>query len=295
MVVTPGVQNLPYKIKNGVKFFELIAQPVEREILPGIFIKGWGYNGSIPGPTIEVNPGDYVIIRVVNYLPDATSVHWHGLGVPNRMDGVPDVEPSPQIGPGQYFDYQFSITNLPGTHMYHTHMDSSRQQMMGLGGAFLITEPQNDNCKDYFYMLQEFKLKDLEDGEVKPGTYDLDPHSMDFNFFTMNGRCFPFMDPIKVREGERIRVRFGNIAHNAHPMHIHGHQFAITASDGNFIHPSNRLIKNTISVASGETYDVEFYAGNPGIWPLHCHIPHHMSNNMTKPMGGMATTVVYED
>jgi FtsP/CotA-like multicopper oxidase with cupredoxin domain len=116
---------------------------------------------------------------------------------------------------------------------------------------------------------------------------------MDFNFFTMNGRCFPFVDPIRVKLGERVRIRLGNIAHVPHPMHIHGHQFAITASDGNPIYISNRLIKNTVDVASGETYDIEFYADNPGIWPFHCHIPHHMSNNMTKPLGGMTTTIVY--
>ncbi|HVI41068.1 MAG TPA: copper oxidase [Anaerovoracaceae bacterium] len=295
MVITPNVQNLPFEIHNGVKYFELVAEPVEREILPGVFIKGWGYNGSIPGPTILVNPDDFVHIRVINYLPEATSVHWHGLDVPNVMDGVPDVEPSPKISPGQYFDYRFRITNSPGTHMYHTHVNSADQQMMGLGGALIILDPQQDNCSDYFYMLQEFKLNGLAEGEVKAGTYEIDPYSMEFNFFTMNGRCFPFADPIKVRKGGKVRIRLGNIAHDSHPMHIHGHQFAIVASDGNAIHPSNRLIKNTIDVASGETYDIEFYTDNPGIWPFHCHIPHHMSNNMTKPMGGMSTTIVYVD
>lgn len=294
MVLTPGVQTLPFEMRNGLKYFELTAEPVEREILPDVFIKGWGYNGSIPGPTIQVNAGDFVNIRVINYLPEATSVHWHGLDVPNIMDGVPDVEPSPKISPGQYFDYRFRITNSPGTHMYHTHVNSSKQQMMGLGGAFIILDSQQDNCSDYFYMLQEFMLNGLDVGEVKAGTYDIDPNSMDFNFFTMNGRCFPYVEPIKVIKGEKVKIRLGNIAHDAHPMHIHGHQFAIVASDGNWIHPSNQLIKNTVNVASGETYDVEFFADNPGIWPFHCHIPHHMSNNMTEPMGGMTTTIVYE-
>jgi len=294
MVITPDVQVLPFDMHNDVKYFELIAEPVEHEILPGVFIKGWGYNGSIPGPTIQVNTGDFVNIRVTNYLPEATSVHWHGLDLPNIMDGVPDVEPSPKIEPTQYFDYSFRITNPPGTHMYHTHVDSSKQQMMGLGGAFIILDEHQDNCSDYFYLLQEFHLMGLQDVEVKPGIYDLDPHSMDFNFFTMNGRCFPFVNPIKVKKGDRVRIRLGSIAHDAHPMHLHGHQYAITASDGNSIYPSNRLIKNTVNVASGETYDIEFYADNPGIWPFHCHIAHHMSNNMTRPLGGMTTTIVYE-
>ena len=114
--------------KNGIKLFELTAEPVNREILPGLFIKGWGYNGSIPGPTIEVNSGDYVIIRVINYLPEPTSVHWHGLDVLNIMDGVPDVEPSPQSGPSEYFDYQFRITNPPGVWPFHLPYPASHEQ-----------------------------------------------------------------------------------------------------------------------------------------------------------------------
>lgn len=293
MIITPNINNLPFKLQNGIKYFQLIAEPVEQEILPGLFIKGWGYNGSIPGPTIQVKSGDYVKIRVINYLPEATSVHWHGLDVPNKMDGVPDVEPSPLIRPGEYFDYQFRITNPPGTHMYHTHFNSSMQQMMGLGGAFIITESHQENCNDYFYMLQEFKIKDLKAGEVKPGSYEIDPHSMEFNFFTMNGRCFPYVDPIHIELGENVRIRLGNIAHDSHPMHLHGHQFIVSASDGNSIPFRNRPVKNTINVASGETYDIEFSANNPGIWPFHCHIPHHMCNNMTKPLGGMSTIITY--
>ncbi|WP_243158050.1 multicopper oxidase domain-containing protein [Aminipila terrae] len=121
MIITPNINNLPFMIQNGIKYFELIAEPVEQEILPGLFIKGWGYNGSIPGPTIQVKSGDYVNIRVINYLPEPTSVHWHGLDVPNNMDGVPDVEPSPKIRPGEYFDYQFRITN-PQEHICTTPM-----------------------------------------------------------------------------------------------------------------------------------------------------------------------------
>jgi FtsP/CotA-like multicopper oxidase with cupredoxin domain len=140
MVITPDVPNLPFTIKNGVRFFELTAEPVKREILPGLYINGWGYNGSIPGPTIQVFTGDTVNIRVFNHLPESTSVHWHGLDVPNSMDGVPEMELSPAILPGSYFDYRFRIINPPGTHMYHTHLNSVTQQMMGLGGAFIILD-----------------------------------------------------------------------------------------------------------------------------------------------------------
>lgn len=297
MVISPDVPDLPFKIHNSVKYFELTAEPVKREILPGLYINGWGYNSSIPGPTIQVYNGDYVNIRVIKHLPEATSVHWHGLDIPNVMDGVPEIEPSPKINPGRHFDYYFKITNPPGTHMYHTHFNSVKQQMMGLGGGFIIlSRSRNTNIqRDYFLMLQEFKLNGLEMGEVKPGVYDIDLMSDDFNFFTINGRCFPYSTALKVELKENIRIRIGNISHNAHPMHIHGHQFNVSASDGNSISFQNRLIKNTINVASGETYDVNFKANNPGNWPLHCHIPHHMSNNMQMDMGGMTTVIHYEN
>jgi FtsP/CotA-like multicopper oxidase with cupredoxin domain len=284
-------------MKDGVKYFQLIAEPVQRELLPGLFIKGWGYNGSIPGPTIQVYPGDYVYIRVYNRLPEATSIHWHGMDIPNVMDGVPDVEPSPAILPKSYFDYHFRIVNPPGTHMYHSHHNVPRQEMMGLGGGFIILdskETQKHIQRDYFIMLQEFAVEGLKHGEVKPGIYDIDPFGHEFNFFTMNGRSFPYTTPLVVSCGDRVRVRLGNIGEMEHPIHIHGHQFQVTASDGNSIKPGNRLTKNTITVSSGETWDVEFKANNSGIWPFHCHIPHHMSNNFTKPSGGMLTTIIYQ-
>jgi len=295
MVITPNLANLQYKEIQGVKYFELFAEKVEREILPGVWIKAWGYNGSTPGPTIQVYPGDYVNIRVYNNLSEATSVHWHGLDVPNDMDGVPDIEPSPKINPGNYFDYKFQIINPPGTHMYHTHYISHKQQMMGLEGGMIILDPYTSKSdRDYFIMLQEFELEGIPMDVVIPGTYEINPMSHNFNFFTMNGRCFPYTASLAVSYRERIKIRLANAMMDAHPMHIHGHQFDVVASDGNSIAICGIMKKNTIHVASGETWDIEFIANNPGIWPFHCHIPHHMSNNLTEPSGGMLTTIVYQ-
>lgn len=298
MVITPDVPNLSFIIKNGVKHFKLIAEPVQRDLLPGLFIRGWGYNGSIPGPTIQVYQGDYVNIRVYNKLTEPTSIHWHGLDIPNAEDGVPEIEPSPEIEPNSYFDYRFRITNPPGTHMYHTHINTEKQEMLGLGGAFIILPLHENLCdiqRDYFIMLQEFHVKDLKTGEVKPGVYDIDPMAHEFNFFTMNGKAFPHTTPLKVKMGENVRIRLGNIAMESHPIHIHGHQFLVTASDGNTIPCYSQLKKNTINVASGETWDLIFRANNPGIWPFHCHKPHHITNNMSKPIGGMLTRIIYEN
>lgn len=296
MVITQDLQTLPYTINNGIKFFELVAEPVNQEILPGVFIKGWGYNGSIPGPTIQVYPGDYVRIRVINRLPEATSVHWHGLNVPNPMDGVPEVEPSPKIEPGHYFDYHFQITNPPGTHMYHSHVNVAKQDMLGLLGGLVILDPHERNInKDYLLLMQEWSLKGIKKGEnVKQGHYHLDPFSMDFNMFTINGKCFPSTTAMPVKNDDLVRLRLGTIQINHHPMHIHGHQFLIEKADGNPIADYDRILKNTILVAAGETWDVLFRANNPGVWPFHCHISHHVSNNFANGTGGMFTTLVYK-
>lgn len=296
MVITPDIPTLKYTMRNGIKFFELIAEPVKQEILPGIFIKGWGYNGSIPGPTIHVYPGDYVNIRVINHLPEATSIHWHGLDVPNVMDGVPDVEPSPRIEPGHFFDYHFRITNPPGTHMYHSHVNVARQDMLGLLGGLVILDPNERNVdKDYLLLMQEWSLIGLEKGKkVEPGEYDLNPSTMDFNMFTINGKSFPSTTPMPVEYGDIVRLRLGAIQIDHHPMHIHGHQFLVEKADGNPIPHNDKIFKNTILVATGETWDVLFKANNPGIWPFHCHIAHHVSNNLTDGTGGMFTTLVYK-
>jgi len=294
MFCSPDIPIRPSKVSQGVRYFDLIAEPVRREILPNIYMEGWGYNGCIPGPTLLVYPGEEVNIRVHNRLAESTSIHWHGLDVPNNMDGVPDVQPTPRIKPGEYFDYQFKIVNPPGTHFYHSHVNTLRQEMMGLAGGLIILDPYEKGInQDFFIMLQEFKLKGLEMGEVRHGTYQLNPLSHEFNFFTVNGRSFPYVSSLCVKLGERVRIRIANSSQQSHPMHIHGHQFMITASDGNPIQPNRQLQKNTVLVAPGETWDVEFIANNPGRWPFHCHIPHHMTNNFTTGSGGMFTTIDY--
>ncbi len=266
MVISPDLNNLPYKEINGVKYFELIAEEIRQEILPGVFIKAWGYNGSTPGPTIQVYSDDYVNIRLYNNLPKPTSIHWHGMDIPNVMDGVPEVEPSPKINPGYFFDYRFQVINPPGTHMYHTHFLSHRQQMMGLEGGLIILNPCSETLdRDYFFMLQEFKLEDMPMGIINQGVYQINPMNHDFNFFTMNGKCFPYTTPLTIKLGEKVRIRLTNAMMNAHPMHLHGHQFDIMATDGNSLPKSDFIKKNAVNVASGETWDIEFLANNPGI------------------------------
>ena len=297
MVITPGIENLSFTYKNGVKHFTLIAEEVLNELIPGLFIKAWGYNGSVPGPTIRVFPGDRICIRVINNLPEKTSVHWHGLEVPNNMDGVPPIEPSPFIYPGEYFDYEFTIKNPPGTYMYHSHVNVAVQYNAGLFGGLTIEDPQycnKNHYKDYLILLQEWAVNSLPWGDIDSGTYNLTFKMPEFNFFTMNGKCYPSTEPLHVSYGDKVKVRFGNIQMHHHPIHLHGHQFKVVGADGFPIKKETQIYKNTILVASGETWDIEFLAKNPGIWPMHCHMPHHTTNNGAPGVGGMFTVVQYD-
>ncbi|MBP3912182.1 MAG: multicopper oxidase domain-containing protein [Zhenhengia sp.] len=297
MVITPGIKDLPYTYDEGIKYFTLIAEEIVWELVDGIFVKAWGYNGSTPGPTIRVFPGDRVCIRVINHLPERTSVHWHGLEVPNIMDGVPPIEPSPYIEPGEYFDYTFTINNPPGTYMYHSHVNVSIQDNAGLLGGLIVEDPRMQNrkkYKDYLCLLQEWAIGALPWGDLTKGTYDLTFVKPEFNFFTINGKCYPDTKPLPVEYGDTVRVRFGNIQMHHHPMHLHGHQFRVVGADGFPIARDTQIYKNTILVASGETWDIRFLANNEGIWPFHCHMPHHVTNNGTPPVGGMFTTVNYQ-
>lgn len=298
MVITPGIEDCGYQMCDGKKLFTLVAEEIEWELVYGIRIKAWGFNGSTPGPTIHVFPGDEVIFRVINHLPVDTSVHWHGLDIPNNMDGVPPIEPTPFIRPGYYVDYTFKITNPPGTYLYHSHVDVMVQDNAGLFGGLIVEDPENQDrrdYKDYLCILQEWAIRELCWGDLTPGLYPLDFVHPSFNFFTINGTCYPRTLPLKVNYGDTVRVRFGNIQMHHHPIHLHGHQFQVVGADGFPISRENQICKNTILVSSGETWDIEFQADNPGIWPMHCHMPHHVTNNGAPPVGGMFTTVNYCD
>lgn len=322
-IVTPNVGKAKYqRLENGIKRFHLIAEPVVHELIGGVKIRGWGYNGSIPGPTIVITQGDFVQIVVENRLPEDTSIHWHGLIVSNRMDGVPGPGGSPIIKPGESFTYEFRVQQA-GTFMYHSHVHNASQELMGLTGMFisrsLYQEPVH---RDYVLLLQEWAVKtngsagmEMNTGmrqgmgmgmeqhmmqekpgnqmSITPGIYDIDPMAMDYNFFTINGKAYPDTENLQVRLGERIRLRLGNLSMNSHPMHFHGHDFKVTATDGAPISPTSQWTKNTINVAPGETWDIEFTANNPGNWVFHCHKPHHTTNLHSKGMGGMLTIIKY--
>lgn len=280
-VVVPDGAILPWKMVDGAKQFHLIAEPVRREIAPGLFLNGWGYNGVTPGPVIEATEGDHVRILVTNRLPEPTSVHWHGVILPNGMDGVGGLT-QPHIGPGETYAYEFTLRQH-GTQMYHPHVDENVQMSMGMMGFFIIhpKRPRGPRIdRDFCIFLQEWALPA---GGAVPNPSVM----LDFSHFTFNGKAFPSTSALVVKLGERVRVRIGNLTMDSHPIHLHGHTFLVTGSDGGRWPVSAHVPESTVNVPVGACRDFEFVADNPGDWPLHCHKVHHLMNGMGHDLPNM--------
>ncbi|MDP3771136.1 MAG: copper oxidase [bacterium] len=298
------VATLASSVVDGVREFQLTAEPIRWEYADGRTILAWGYNGQIPGPEIRVTEGERVRFVFMNRLPKATTVHWHGLDVPNSQDGVPGLTQEP-VAPGATFTYEF-VASPAGTHFYHTHGsvhgDEAQQLDMGLSGAFIV-EPRG-----YERPSREFTLV-LDEWQVAPMGSSNGPsmanmamggagHSMAYNLYTVNGRSFPATEPLEVAKGDRVRMRLINGGTSTtHPMHLHGHQFRIVAVDGNAVPSAAQLTRNTVTLHPGETYDVEFVAENPGVWLFHCHELHHADGGMIVPLRyeGFAMPVIREE
>jgi manganese oxidase len=275
-VVTLNGWTLPWRMNNGVKEFHLVAEPVVREMTEGFKAHLWGYNGQSPGPTIEVVEGDRVRIFVTNKLGEVTSVHWHGQRLPNGMDGVTGLT-QPGIAPGKTFVYEFTARR-PGTFMYHPHADEMVQMAMGMMGTW-ITHPKTKHPlidevdRDFIFLLNAY--------DIDPGSYTPKIMTMlDFNLWSWNSRIFPGIDSLNVRQGDKVRIRIGNLTMTNHPIHLHGHEFLITGTDGGATPKSARWPEVTTDIAVGQMRQIEFVADEPGDWSFHCHKSHHTMNAM---------------
>ena len=286
-VVTLNGWTCPWRMNQGVKEFHLVAEPVVREIAPGMRAHLWGYNGQSPGPTIEVVEGDRVRIFVTNKLPEHTTIHWHGQRLPNGMDGVGGLN-QPQIPPGKTFVYEF-VARRPGTFMYHPHADEMTQMAMGMMG-FWVTHPKakhpliSEVQRDFCFLLNAF---DIEPGSATPKINTM----LDFNLWTWNSRAFPGIDSLNVRLGDKVRIRVGNLTMTNHPIHLHGHEFVVTGSDGGPWPMGVRVPEVTTDVAVGQMRQLEFVADEEGDWAFHCHKSHHTMN----PMGHEVPTLIGVD
>ena len=277
MMESPDIPNLPFTLDGGTKVFHLIPEPVKRRIVPWKTLEVWGYNGSCPGPTIQVQQGDRVRILVENRLPESTTMHWHGLEIPIEQDGVPYISQQP-IAPGETYTYEFTV-HQEGTFFYHAH--SAMQEMIGMLGMF-IAHPRADHKPrvdhDYGIVLQEWA--------VLPNSTVPNTAGMEYNWLTFNGVAAPLTTPLIARLGSRVRMRFVNLGMDHHPIHLHGNQFVITGTEGGRAPESTWYPANTVLVGVAQARVVEFEAKYPGAWMIHCHLPHHMMNSMMDLLSG---------
>ncbi|TAK60544.1 MAG: copper oxidase [Dehalococcoidia bacterium] len=269
--ITKGKGNQPLepKIESGVKVFDLTVDEVQWETVPGVTFKAFGYNNMLPGPVIRATEGDAVRVNVKNNLKESTTVHWHGLYVPNPMDGVPFIN-QPPIEPGANFTYEFTLRNS-GTHMYHSHHNSLNQVNRGLLGAFIV-DPKDRASYPAYDREYIMVLNDLNLG------------------FTINGKGFPATDAVVAKKGEKVLVRFMNEGTMNHPMHLHGQPMRLVAKDG-WILPAP-ITCDTVDVAPGNRWDAIIDATEVGAWAFHCHILTHAEGE--KGMFGLVTALIVE-
>ena len=277
-----GDQILQPRVENGVKVFDIEASVIEWHILPDVTVDAYAFNRQIPGPRLQFTEGDHVRINFHNSLPESTTVHWHGLIVPNQMDGPAEIT-QPPIPPGGSYLYEFTV-GQSGTYFYHTHDHPDRQQAFGLYGALLIAPRDGNEAKadlEYVVQLQEWLKREwltypamLMEGGLP-------------NYFTINGKAYPATDTIKMKVGQKLKLRIIGTNNNfVHPMHMHGGPFQVVAVDGQTLSDSARYLADTVNVGPGQRFDVIWPARLPGKWLFHCHIPHHTTNNNVEQQGG---------
>jgi FtsP/CotA-like multicopper oxidase with cupredoxin domain len=271
-----GNQPLEPTIENGVKVFELTAEEISWETKPGVFVDAMGYNGTVPGPEIRVNPGDKVRIVVRNEMSQPTIMHFHGLTVPNGMDGVPYITQDP-ILPGGFFTYEFEIVDPAGMYVYHSHFNSTEQVGKGLYGAFYVEPPGGDWGEVYDERIDVQSTLFLGDGPTG---------------YVLNGKEFPATQPIVASLGDTVLIHLANDGAQIHPMHLHGYHFEVVAQDGFVLGRQNRFMADTLMIAPGQRFDVIVRAVYPGAWAYHCHILPHVEG--PQGMYGMVTALVVQ-
>lgn len=269
-----GNQPLQPTIDGGVKVFELWAENLQWEISKGVFKDAMAFNRQIPGPEIRVRTGDRVRIFLKNLMDQPTALHFHGLTVPNEMDGVPYVTQDP-IMPGDSFYYEFRVTDPPGMYVFHSHFNSAEQVGKGLYGAFIV-EPPGGRWRSVYGVEPDVEA-DLFLGD---GPLD----------YTLNGKSFPATTPIVAERGDHVLVHLANDGSLLHPMHLHGFHFTVVGVDGFPLAPEERYPADTLVVAPGSRYDILVEANAPGIWAFHCHILPHVEG--PQGMFGMVTALV---
>jgi len=286
-----GDRVLAPHIENGVKVFDMDASVIRWNILPRTQVTAYAINRQVPGPRLELTEGDHIRINFTNHLPEPATMHWHGLVVPNRMDGPGYITQDPVPTGGRY-TYEY-VVQQAGTYFYHSHTRPDRQQALGLYGA-LIIRPRDSAAEpkanyEYVVQLQEWLNRD---GQTYPAM--LMEGGLP-NFFTINGKAWPATDTLHMKVGETIKLRIIGTNNNfIHPMHMHGGPFTVVARDGVLLNPVARFQADVINVGPGQRWDVIWPAREPGKWIFHCHIPHHTLNNNVEERGAGGLTLLID-
>jgi FtsP/CotA-like multicopper oxidase with cupredoxin domain len=286
-----GDQVLEPRIEGDVKVFDIEASIIRWNILPDVSVQAYAYNHQVPGPRLQMSEGDHVRINFHNNLPESSTVHWHGLIVPNEMDGPAKITQDP-VPPGGNFTYEYTV-GQSGTYFYHSHDHSDRQQGLGLYGALIIAPKDAGNEVradiDYTIQLQEWLKREWLTYPAMQMEGGLP------NFFTINGKSYPETDTVPMKVGQTIKLRFIGTNNNfVHPMHVHGGPFQVVARDGETLPDTARYLADTVNVGPGQRYDVVWTARKPGKWLVHCHIPHHTTNNNVEQKGGGGLMLVLD-
>jgi FtsP/CotA-like multicopper oxidase with cupredoxin domain len=291
-----SLETTSFKTLSGNEF-NLTAKAASLQLNNEITVDAWTFDGTVPGSQIRVREGEKVKFNLKNELPDPVSIHWHGIPVPNDMDGIPGVTQN-AVQPGESFTYEFTAS-VPGTYMYHTHQEAVTQLDKGLYGSFIVEPKEKSYDRDYTLMLDEWmsnpeesdmsmsnnsemdhsSMSGMDDGtstenheKVESQTTNSMGHNMkNYDIFTINGKSGEAIEPLNVKEGETVRLRLANIGFLSHNIHLHGHDFKVVAIDGQKLNEPQEIKDQLISIAPGERYDIEFTADNPGNWYLECH------------------------
>ncbi|WP_331233980.1 multicopper oxidase domain-containing protein [Natronorarus salvus] len=254
---------------------------------------------SVPGPIYRVGEGSEVELTFSNTEHRTPhTVHVHAVGKEWMDDGAPTTT-GYQVGGGEEHTYRLAA-DVPGTHFYHCHFDTSTHLDMGMYGIFRV-DPEGYEPPDREYFLT---LRDWDDRlhrRVAGEDVEFSQRERNSNRYTINGRCAPYTlhpeegSPLLVESGERVRVHLVNAGYEAHPFHTHGHRFRVIEKDGSPIPEEAQYEEDVVNVAPAERYTIEFEAdSDPGLYPAHCHKVNHVMNGETYP-GGMLTAIVYEE
>ena len=266
---------------DGTLVFELTAEIAPWEVEPGRVVEAWTYNGTVPGPWIHLEVGDRARFVVTNDLHLGTDVHWHGITVPNSMDGVAGVTQD-LIAPGETFEYEFTVVE-PMVGMYHAHAHGYKKVPNGMLGAFTVGQ-------------MELPLGQTISGVEIPEEIDV---ALEFPMilndagvigYSLNGKSFPATEPYVLNEGEWMITHYMNEGLQVHPMHLHGVRQLVIARDGMPL--SDPFWVDTLNVAPGERFTVLVQATEPGVWVWHCHVLTHAERS--DGMFGMVTALIVE-